>query len=245
VLRVEVAGIAFESEQGRHVFHSRFLGNSLRCAEMTQDDCIVYIVDDDERLRIAVCNLLEARGINAQAFGSIAEYAAFSRPDLPACLLLDIELPDISGLEFQRQVDRDAHPPIVFITGHGDIPTTVQAIKRGAVNFLTKPFEQTDLLASINTAFEQDRSKRRDAAAVAVLQERFSTLTPREQDVLPLIVRGLLNKQAAAQLGISEVTFQIHRSRVLHKMQTNSVAELVRIAEKLRLFSEPPLNPTA
>ena len=204
---------------------------------MKQDDCIVYIVDDDERMRVAVRDLLEAKGINAHAFGSIAEYTAFIRPDTPGCLILDIELPMISGLEFQMQVDQEAHPPIVFITGYGDIPTTVKAIKRGAVNFLTKPFEQSELLDSINAAFEQDRLRRRDAATLAALRDRLATLTPRERDVLPLIVGGLLNKQAAAQLGISEVTLQIHRSRVMHKMQTNSVAELVRISEKLKLLS--------
>lgn len=209
---------------------------------MTLEDCIVYIVDDDERLRTAICDLLEAKGITARAFGSIDEYAAFVRPDRPSCLVLDIELPNISGIEFQMQVDQDAHPPIVFITGHGDIPTTVQAIKRGAVNFLTKPFEQIDLLASINAAFEQDRLKRREAATLAVLRERLATLTPREREVLPLIVGGLMNKQGAAHLAISEVTFQIHRSRVMHKMQTSSVAELVRITEKLRLFSDEPLR---
>ncbi|MBY5705717.1 response regulator transcription factor [Rhizobium leguminosarum] len=209
---------------------------------MKEDDCIVYVVDDDERMRVAICDLLEAKGINTHAFGSIVEYTAFSRPDLPGCLILDIELPMISGLEFQMQVDQDAHPPIVFITGYGDIPTTVKAIKRGAVNFLTKPFEQLELLDSINSAFEQDRLKRRDAATVAVLKERLATLTPRERDVLPLIVGGLLNKQAAAQLGISEVTLQIHRSRVMHKMQASSVAELVRMSEKLKLSSDTPVD---
>jgi len=209
---------------------------------MIQDNCIVYIVDDDDRMRTAICDLLEAKGVKAHAFGSIAEYSAFDRPDAPSCLVLDIELPQVSGLDFQMQVDRDAQPPIVFITGHGDIPKTVQAIKRGAVNFLTKPFDHHDLLASINSAFEQDRVKRKEAAALSVLRERLAALTPRERDVLPLIVGGLLNKQAAAQLGISEVTFQIHRSRVMHKMQSTSVAELVKITERLRLYADEPVG---
>ncbi|XAZ21244.1 response regulator (plasmid) [Sinorhizobium sp. B11] len=205
---------------------------------MIYDNCIVYIVDDDDRMRTAICDLLEAKGVKAYAFGSIVEYSAFARPDAPSCLVLDIELPQISGLEFQMQVDRDAQPPIVFITGHGDIPRTVQAIKRGAVNFLTKPFDKSDLLTSINAALEQDHARRKEAAALSDLRERLAALTPRERDVLPLIVGGLLNKQAAAQLGISEVTFQIHRSRVMHKMRSSSVAELVKITERLRLFAK-------
>jgi len=200
---------------------------------MMETECLVYIVDDDQRICEAVCDLLEANGIPSRSFHSISEYSRSDRLDVPGCLLLDINLPDISGLEFQTQIDREDHPPIVFVTGHGDIPSTVRAMKHGAVDFLTKPFQHAELLAAVRAAIGQHQRERTQQAELTVLRQRLSTLTPREREVFPLVASGLLNKQAAARLGISEVTFQIHRGKVMHKMQVRSVAELVRIAEKL------------
>jgi FixJ family two-component response regulator len=186
-------------------------------------------------VREALCELLASLGLNGVAFGSAAEYLAYARPDLPACLVLDVKLPDINGLEFQKQIAAEHHPPIVFITGYGDIPSSVDAIKRGAVDFLTKPFSETELMQAIHAAIDQDRKLRQEAAELDSLQKRLAGLTPREREVLPLVVSGLLNKQAAAQLGISEITLQIHRGKIMHKMAAASLADLVRIAERLRI----------
>jgi FixJ family two-component response regulator len=202
---------------------------------MTTEEPIVFIVDDDHRIREACCELLTSLGLRALAFGSASEYGDFPRPDLPACLVLDVELPDINGLEFQKQIADGDHPPIVFITGHGDIPSSVRAIKGGAVDFLAKPFSESELIEAINAAIDQDRVSRLERAELAKLQQRLSGLTPREREVLPLVASGLLNKQAAAELGISEVTLQIHRGRVMQKMEAASLADLVRIAEKLKI----------
>jgi FixJ family two-component response regulator len=192
-------------------------------------------VDDDYRICEALCELLASLGLRAVAFGSAAEYVAFPRPDLPACLVLDVELPDINGLDFQQQIADGHHPPIVFITGHGNIPSSVRAIKRGAVDFLAKPFSEADLMEAIHAAVDRDRKARADRAELAKLRQRLSSLTPREREVLPLVVSGLLNKQAAAELGISEITLQIHRSKIMQKMEAASLADLVRIAEKLQI----------
>src|SRR5262249_40427317 len=161
------------------------------------------------------------------------EYVRADKPDLPACLILDVELPDINGLDFQNQIADRNHPPVIFITGHGDIPSSVRAMKHGAVDFLTKPFSDSNLINAIQSGLAQDRKARCERAEVAALQDRYSMLTPRERDVLPLVVSGLLNKQAAAELGISEVTLQLHRRNVMQKMGAASLADLVRIAEKL------------
>jgi FixJ family two-component response regulator len=202
---------------------------------MIEEEQIVFIVDDDQHMREALCELLTPLGLRALAFGSAAEYGDFPRPDLPACLVLDVELPDINGLEFQEQIADGDHPPIVFITGHGDIPSSVRAIKGGAVDFLIKPFRQSVLIEAINAAIGQDRVSRLERAELAKLQQRLSCLTPREREVLPLVASGLLNKQAAAELGISEVTLQIHRGKIMQKMAAASLADLVRIAEKLQI----------
>lgn len=202
---------------------------------MTVDDTIVFIVDDDEALREALGELLEANGVRSTLFRSAGDYIGADKPDLPACLILDVELPDINGLDLQRQIARDDHPPIVFITGHGDIPSSVRAIKHGAVDFLTKPFSDTALMAAIRSAIAQDRETRAKRAEVALLRQRYQELSPREREVLPLVVSGLLNKQAAAELGISEVTLQIHRRNVMQKMAASSLADLVRIAERLEI----------
>ena len=202
---------------------------------MNAQDHIVFVVDDDRRIRESLCELLAAFNLNAVALGSAAEYIAHPRPDMPACLVLDVELPDINGLDLQAQIAQDDHPPIVFMTAHGDIPASVRAIKAGAVDFLTKPFSEQDLLRAISAAIAQDREARRKKAELADLRQRLDALSPRERDVLPLVVSGLLNKQSAAALGISEVTLQIHRSNVMKKMGASSLADLVRIALALEI----------
>lgn len=200
---------------------------------MNDGDRIVFIVDDDVRVREALEELLESHGIAAMTFGSAGEYVGADKPDVPACLILDVELPDINGLDLQGQIAESDHPPIVFITGHGDIPSSVRAIKHGALDFLTKPFSDTDVMTAVNAAITQDRAERADRADLTALRQRYDSLTPRERDVLPLVVSGLLNKQSAARLGISEVTLQIHRRNVMQKMAATSLADLVRFAERL------------
>ncbi|MGO4128031.1 response regulator transcription factor [Inquilinus sp. YAF38] len=200
---------------------------------MSTREEIVFVVDDDASVREAVGELLESLGWRAETFAAAADYVAHAKPDLPACLILDVELPDINGLDLQKQLSHDVHPPIVFITGHGDIPSSVRAIKHGAVDFLTKPFSDADLMAAVQAAIAEDRDQRSQRAEFGMLRQRYLDLTPREREVLPLVVSGLLNKQAAAELGISEVTLQIHRRNVMQKMAAASLADLVRIAERL------------
>lgn len=202
---------------------------------MSHDNYVVFVVDDDVRMREAITDLLASYGIEAVTFGSAGEYVKASPPKRPACLILDIELPDINGLDLQKQMSEGDHPPIVFVTGHGDIPSSVRAIKRGAVDFLTKPFSDTDLMQAVRAAVAQDRKTRAERHELAALRDRYLALTPREREVLPLVISGLLNKQAAAKLGISEVTLEIHRRNVMKKMAAPSFADLVRIAEKLRI----------
>lgn len=209
------------------------LGEWRILSTVNPEEHLVFIVDDDRQVREALAELLQTFDLRVLTFGSATEYLAYPKPDVPACLVLDVHLPDINGLDVQSQAASGPHPQIVFITGHGDIPTSVRAIKAGAVDFLTKPLKEADLIRAIRAALAQDRSVRRERADLSELRRRRACLTPRERDVLPLVVSGLLNKQAAAELGISEVTLQIHRSRIMRKMEAGSLAELVRMAGKL------------
>ena len=193
----------------------------------------VYVVDDDAGIREALDEMLTLAGMGVVTCASAGDYFRVPRPDLPSCLILDVALPDGSGIDLQRQLSTGDHPPIIFLTGSSDIPTSVRAIKAGAIDFLTKPCRKADLLAAIEAAIARDCHVRAERVESLRLKHRHSCLTPREQEVLPLVVGGLLNKEAAAELGISETTLQIHRSRVMRKMEAESLAQLVRMAGKL------------
>jgi FixJ family two-component response regulator len=193
----------------------------------------VFVVDDDAGIRDALYELLTSAGMRVVLCASASDYLESPKAATAACLLLDVELPDMSGIELQRQLGIEDHPPIVFLTGNSDMPTSVRAIKAGAVDFLIKPFRNADLMAAIYAAIAYDHRMQRERDERERLRRRHSCLTPREQEVLPLVVGGFLNKQAAAQLGISETTLQIHRSRVMRKMKADSLAQLVRMAGTL------------
>jgi FixJ family two-component response regulator len=203
---------------------------------MNSEEPIVFAVDDDASMREALSRLFRSIGMRARIFASGEEFLEFARPDAPACLVLDVRLPGLSGLELQRDL-ADAGIPIIFITGHGDIPMSVEAMKGGAVEFLTKPFRDQVLLDAIQQAIRRDRACRKQRAELAQQRARYESLTQREREVMSLVVTGLLNKQIAAQLGTTEFTIKIHRRAVMQKMQAASLADLVRMAEKLGLFS--------
>ena len=200
---------------------------------MKPDQPIVYVLDDDERVREALSSLLSSLSFRVEVFASAAEYLAFEKPDCPACLILDLDLPGMSGLELQQKIAADEAPPIIFVTGHGDVPSSVRAMKAGAIEFLLKPFDSQELLKSIDAAIVQDREARIERAHLAELQRRYSLLTPRERGVLPFVVAGLLNKQTAAELGTSEITIQVHRGQIMREMAASSLADLVKMAGKL------------
>jgi len=186
---------------------------------MTEPTPIVFVVDDDPSVRRAIKRLVGSVRLEVELFGSAQEFLRSKRPDAPSCLVLDIRLPGVSGLDFQRELAQaNIHIPIIFITAHGDIPMTVRAMKAGAVEFLTKPFRDQDLLDAIQLALERDRARPQQEAEIAVLRERFESLTPREREVLPLVVSGLLNKQIAAEIGTSETTVKVHRGQLMRKM---------------------------
>lgn len=201
---------------------------------MKQPDSIVYVVDDDSSVREAIKSLIMSVGLRVETFGTAQEFLKSTRLDAPGCVVLDVRLPGLSGLDLQRELAAHGiNLPVIFITGHGDIPMSVRAMKAGALEFLTKPFRDQDLLDAIQQALERDRSARQQRSETAELRERFDSLTAREREVMGLVVSGLLNKQIAGELGTSEVTIKIHRSQVMKKMDAGSLAELVRMTEKL------------
>jgi FixJ family two-component response regulator len=206
---------------------------------MTEKDAIVFIVDDDETVRVALDRLLRSVGLKVQCFGSTQEFLRSARPDAPGCLVLDVRLPGSSGLDLQRELlELGVRLPIIFMTGYADIPMSVRAMKQGAIEFLTKPLRDQDLLDAVQLGIERDRARRADAGLVSALRERFESLTTREREVMALTVTGRLNKQIAGDLGVSEITVKAHRGQAMRKMQAKSLAELVRMADRLGLARE-------
>ncbi len=202
---------------------------------MSEPEPIVFVVDDDPSVRRAMKRLIGCVGLQVELYGSAQEFLASKLPNVPSCLVLDIRLPGTSGLNLQHHLAKaNIQIPIIFITAHGDIPMTVRAMKAGALEFLTKPFRDQDLLDAIQQALERDRARRQQDSEIAVLRERFESLSPREREVVAMVVSGMLNKQIAAQIGTAENTVKVHRSRAMEKMQANSLADLVKIIQRLQ-----------
>jgi FixJ family two-component response regulator len=221
-----------ERQRGRNV--SVQLADRWPKGVMSETEGLVFVVDDDAPLRESLKNLIRSVGLRVEAFASAQEFLRTKRPDLAGCLVLDVRLPGLSGLDLQKRIaEAEMEIPIIFITGHGDIPMTVQAMKAGAVEFLTKPFRDQDLLDAIQRALERDRKARERRAEIEALRRRFDSLTPREREVMGLVVTGLLNKQVAGELGTSETTVKIHRHQVMEKMGAGSLVELVRMADRI------------
>jgi RNA polymerase sigma factor (sigma-70 family) len=203
---------------------------------MSEPESLVFVVDDDPSVRSAIKRLIVCVGLQVELFGSPQEFLASKIPNVPSCLVLDVRLPGISGLALQRQlVEANVQIPIIFITAHSDVPMTVRAMKAGAVEFLPKPFHDQDLLDAIQLALEKDRSRRQQEAELTALRELFESLSPREREVVAMVVSGMLNKQIAVQIGTAENTVKIHRSRAMEKMQANSLADLVRMIQRLQV----------
>ena len=208
---------------------------------MSDSNSTVLVIDDDPNFRASVGRLLRSLGLNVQLFASIAEFLESDPPDCATCLVLDIRLPDQSGLDLQRELAAaNREIPIIFVTGHGDIPMSVQAMKRGAIEFLTKPFRDQDLLDAIQLGLSRDRARRKTETDLAVLRERFGSLSPREREIVIQVARGRLSKQIAFDIGIAEATVKVHRSRAMQKLRASSLPELGRMADKLRLVSDTP-----
>ena len=200
---------------------------------MSENKPVVFVIDDSPSVRDALDSLIRSVHLNVQSFGSIEEFLQFKRPDAPGCIVLDVRLPGLSGLDFQREMAKSIDLPVIFITGHGDVLMSVRAIKAGAIEFLTKPFRDQDLLDAIYLGIERDRSRRQASAIVAVLRGHFASLTARERQVMLQVASGRPNKQIAAELKLSEVTVKVHRRHVMRKMKAKSLADLVRMADKL------------
>jgi FixJ family two-component response regulator len=201
---------------------------------MVEERAVVFVIDDDPSMRLALEDLVSSVGLEVRAFAAPQEFLQSKPPDAPACLVLDVRLPGMSGLTFQKELAKEGLAlPVIFITGHGDIPMSVRAMKAGAVEFLSKPFHDQDLLDAIHAAIERDRKRRREAVRVAELRERFATLTERERQIMTLVVIGRANKQIAAELSLSEMTVKVHRGQVMRKMHARSLPELVRMADRL------------
>lgn len=206
---------------------------------MPNPDAIVWVVDDDASVREALESLIRSAGLRVETLASADEFLACPRVEAPSCLVLDVRMPRLSGLDLQkRMAEINLQIPIVFITGHGDVRTSVRAMKAGAVEFLTKPFDDQDLLEAIQQAIKRDREARQHQAELGELRARYESLTPREREVMGRVVSGLLNKQVAAELGTSEITIKVHRAQVMHKMHAGSLADLVRMSEKLEIRRE-------
>jgi FixJ family two-component response regulator len=202
---------------------------------------VVFVIDDDASMRISLSSLFRSVGLKVEVFDSAADFLKVGRPDAASCLVLDVRLPGVSGLDFQAELAKaNIRIPIVFITGHGDIPMTVKAMKAGAVEFLTKPFREQDLLDAVRLGLERDRARRAGEAILSELHGRFEALTSREQEVMAFVTSGLMNKQIAADLGVSEITVKVHRGNVMRKMAAKSLADLVRMADVLGIRREKP-----